>query len=429
VIRPTLYRVLLIGAWSLFGVLAVRFGLFAADSAPRESQGFINMYTAARLFREGAFIGQFYGDWFTEQMPRLGFVVGDIFFPNPPTSLLMALPLVDLDFTTARVIWSIVSLAALVVTLIALVRLTGLGGLWAPLFLSGVLVYQPLHTNVRYAQTYLLLLALLTLAWWGYRAGRSWALGLPLGVMLAFKVTGVWLLLLLLLQRQWKALLWVAGIGMAVVLLSLPWFGLETWRVYLSVLPQLRTDPSVVGTAFQSQPGFFRHLFTYDPVLSPAPLVNAPGFGDALAALSTIVLLVPSVWAASRYGRHDLVFAAFVIAGIVLVPVALDYHYTLMILPFAIILAALRDQPRVVPLLLFGVAAFAIGADLPYRSPQVFSGLWSFLAYPKLYGAWLLWGLTLFLLYRSAPVKITVLASPTAGPGARRAMGYESRGP
>jgi hypothetical protein len=40
-------------------------------------------------------------------------------------------------------------------------------------------------------------------------------------------------------------------------------------------------------------------------------------------------------------------------------------------------------------------AALMIALDLPYRSPIVGSGILALLAYPKLYGALLLWGLCL----------------------------------
>jgi hypothetical protein len=37
-----------------------------------------------------------------------------------------------------------------------------------------------------------------------------------------------------------------------------------------------------------------------------------------------------------------------------------------------------------------------IALDLPYRSPRLADGAWALLAYPKLYGAWLLWGLAIW---------------------------------
>jgi hypothetical protein len=45
---------------------------------------------------------------------------------------------------------------------------------------------------------------------------------------------------------------------------------------------------------------------------------------------------------------------------------------------------------RLVPLL---VAVALIAADLPYRAGRLTTGAWALLAYPKLYGAWLLWWL------------------------------------
>jgi len=43
-----------------------------------------------------------------------------------------------------------------------------------------------------------------------------------------------------------------------------------------------------------------------------------------------------------------------------------------------------------------GLAVWLVAADLPYRSPRLGEGVLTLLAYPKVYGAWLLWGLALW---------------------------------
>ena len=47
------------------------------------------------------------------------------------------------------------------------------------------------------------------------------------------------------------------------------------------------------------------------------------------------------------------------------------------------------------------VGAILIAVDLPYRSAELADGAWALLAYPKLYGALLLWGLALVSCLRS----------------------------
>jgi hypothetical protein len=405
--HPTVYRLLLWGAWCVCGVQAARFILLAIDTAPQETQGFIGVYTSARLLREGAEVQQFYSDWFPQQMAHMGFTVREVFGGNPPTAALIGLPFSPLSYIDARVGWSVLSLLVLAAALMALVRLTGLRGIWVPTFLAGVLSFQPLHANIRFANMYVVLLGLLTLAWWGYRQGRQWAIGPALGLMMIFKVSGGGILLLLLVQRQGKALLLIAGTAVATVLVSLPLLGIESWRTYLSLLSKLVSDPSIAVAARQSMSGFFRHLFTFDAFWNPAPWFVAPVLAEVLFGLSLVAALLPAAWLAARHGPSDLLFAAFTVISIILVPTALDYHYTLMILPLALVWATLQQRPRVLPLAVFAAAAFAMGADLPYQSPRLSEGLWALLAYPKLYGAWLLWGLATYLAYQSLRISTT----------------------
>jgi hypothetical protein len=37
------------------------------------------------------------------------------------------------------------------------------------------------------------------------------------------------------------------------------------------------------------------------------------------------------------------------------------------------------------------LAALLLGAPLPYKAPQIQAGWWAIIAYPRVYGAYLLW--------------------------------------
>jgi hypothetical protein len=104
-------------------------------------------------------------------------------------------------------------------------------------------------------------------------------------------------------------------------------------------------------------------------------------------------LLVVGIYRARTAKRDDLTFAGFVILSVILSPVSLDYHYVLLLIPIAMLIAGERKQPNFWMQSISAVAVLLIAVDLPYRSQQVESGAWALLAYPKLYGALILWGL------------------------------------
>jgi hypothetical protein len=89
--------------------------------------------------------------------------------------------------------------------------------------------------------------------------------------------------------------------------------------------------------------------------------------------------------------RDDRVFAAFVIAGVVASPLSLDYTYTMLLLSSAIAFAWALERRSPMVWVLLAAAVLPVAADLPYRSPRLDHGTWALLAYPKLYGALLLW--------------------------------------
>ena len=104
--------------------------------------------------------------------------------------------------------------------------------------------------------------------------------------------------------------------------------------------------------------------------------------------------------AVKRKDQPDLIFALFVIANLLLSPFSSDYHYTLMLLPLAILIVWVQKQPRRWIWIAFGLSMVLIANPLPHQSPRLAAGAVAFLAYPKLYGALLLGGLT-FWAWRS----------------------------
>lgn len=395
---------LYLGLWSLVLLLLLRFTLFSISAATRPSHGFVAYYTAAQLVRRGANVNRFYDDdWFRAQTEAQQPAASDIYNVNLPTTALLLLPLAGLSYTGARVIWTLFNLVCLIGAGGWLLQQAGLRGLWGLGFIAFTLLYQPLYANFRLGQAYVLLFGLLVMAWYGYRSRRPGILGVSLGLMLALKTAGILLWPLLLIRRRWRALMWGVASVLVVVLVSLPWLGLEAWQTYFHLLPGLNARPEMAVTAYQTQLSFVRHLFTFDARWNPAPLLPASALGIWLPWVSFAVLAGLSAYWAHTMQQADLVFAAFVVANVILSPVSVDYHYTLLLVPIAVLLAWARTQMSRRLWIVLGAAISLIAADLPYRSLQQAEGARALLAYPKLYGAWLLWGLAWWACHQKTP--------------------------
>ncbi len=378
--------------WALVAVLAARLALFALEASARLSNGFAAHYTASRLLLQGADVALFYDDaWFNARIAELAGPVYDLFRPNTPTASLLLLPVAWLDHAGARATWTLLGLACLAAAAVLLLRHLRARGAWLPACLAGLLLFQPVYEQVHQGQNYLVMLLLLTAAWLGYRRRAPALAGISLGLMLAPKLLGGYLWLLFLLERRWSALAWGIGTAAAVALASLPWIGTGAWMAFLGELPALAHQPDIAITAHQTQTGFLHHMLAPDPWYNPAPPIDAPWLAPGAAWAGFAALLGASLFAARRAPGSDLAFALMVMLNLILGPLSVDYQYTITLLPIALLAGLAREERSIWIRLAFGLGFVLIAADLPYRSPRLSEGAWALLAYPKLYGAWLLW--------------------------------------
>jgi hypothetical protein len=116
----------------------------------------------------------------------------------------------------------------------------------------------------------------------------------------------------------------------------------------------------------------------------------------------------------ARRGRPDLVAGLAVSGGLLALNVAQEYAYTLLLLPVAVALGRCAEMTgggrwRTAWL---AIAIALLAAPLPYRDAAFENGWLALLAYPRVYGAWLLWAWLAREIGRDAVV---------AGSGAQRA--------
>lgn len=176
---------------------------------------------------------------------------------------------------------------------------------------------------------------------------------------------------------------------------------MESCSAYGSKPINYASSPTLSVTAYQSIHGFFHHLFIFDANWNPYPLTNLPVIGISLTMIiSLIILIVTSIYAL-KYNTSELAFGSFIIAGLLLNPASLDYHYVLIILPIIILVDWLKSHPSIGSWAVLLFSFILVALSLPYTSPKVTGGVWAIFAYPKLFRALGLWGLTLRASYIS----------------------------
>jgi hypothetical protein len=414
--RPPIWLACL--AWAACVVAGWFWIRFLPQAATRPSVGFTAMYTSARLIREGAPLARAYeDDWFHAQIDRFTPGVRDIFRPNPPSAALLALPLASLDYRPARSAWIGLSLLILVLLCIRFRRYLNLQGLATPGLVLFFLAFQPIRRCLWFGQVYIVLLGLLVLAWEGLRRGKGSLGGIPLGLLFGLKSAAMPLWLVFLQRRQRRALIWAVGTLAAIGLLTLPWLKAESWRAYASCLLHWRglmDRPEQAVTAYQAFPSLFRHLTTFDAQWNPHPWFRLPELGAALTLAAGLGILGVSIYRIHKGPDPSLAVALLTLAGLMLNPWTLDYHYPLLLLPLMILLhAQVYNRVSRGHWWWLGTGTLLVAAPLPYSpAPGLQAGPMALLAYPKLYGALALWMLAVNLSKRPGTPDSVSTATP-----------------
>ena len=383
-------------------MLSVYFVYHVVLNASRPSHGFASYYTASILLIEGEDVADFYNDdWFSSKVEDYVTGVYEIFLVNMPTTAIIFLPIANFDYETAKIIWTIFNILLLTVVFGLIINKLKLEGIWLPIAFIILLAFQPLYANVAFGQVYIFIFCLLVLAWFAYESGNELLLGISIGLVFILKTAGIFLLILLVIKKKWRSLLWFFAIVLFLFAVTLPIFGIESWSAYLNKLLDYSSSPTLSVTAYQTIHSFFHHLFVFDMQWNPEPLIDLPLLGKSIKILFTLIILIVTIIAAIKSKRPELVFGSFIIVGIILSPPSIDYHYMLMLIPIFILFNRLIKNPSVGLWSLFAISYLLIATSLPYISPKITSGHWALFAYPKLYGALGLWFLTLRVSYLS----------------------------
>ena len=390
---PGMGTAILIAEWLL---LLICIGYVGMRIVPRAwhhlNTDFPNYYVTATLLRDGQSASRAYEwVWLQRQKDHLGIhrteqpLVG--FIPHTPFSALLVWPTTYWSPLTAKHIWIVFNLLLLAVTLFLLQSLVHLP--WRRLALLFVTSY-PLLRNFEYGQYYLVILLLLTLGLWLYVRHKSFASGAVVGVACALKVFPVLFALYFLRKRDLTA---AAGLAMGAVLstaAAIATFGIGMHRIYLTqILPwALRgeaMDP--YNAASNSLSALLHKLFIFEPQWNPAPLLHIPAAYAVVQPILQMLVLAPAIYLSLPRNndpqRLQIEWSAYIVALLAISTLPASYHFALLILPVAIVVAVLLRENRTlhVGLLLIGY----IGVCYPAWPRLELHGLWALLSVPRLY--------------------------------------------
>jgi hypothetical protein len=296
---------------------------------------------------------------------------------HPPTTVLLGLPLAQLDYPAAVFAWNLFSLAALAASAWLVIRQLDLQ-LNAWMILPAVvllLLCWPLRSHLAQGQLATVLLLLVSGAWAADRSGREILAGTLLGAAAVLKLFPALLFLYFIFRHRWRAV--AAGMACCAVLLAATAavLGPAAYATYLREVPPFVTEwRSAWNNA--SLPGLWSKLF--EPGTKGngiVPLVYNPALAHVLVVVScsaVLFLVARATRQAQSLAERDGAFAAAVAAALLVTPVTWEHGFLLLLLPFAIFWAgSIAGSPRRLFLILLAFVLMIL-------NPATFYRLWLF---------------------------------------------------
>jgi hypothetical protein len=264
-------------------------------------------------------------------------------FISPPPSAWVVAPLASLPISTGYLIWTLISLGALIGA--ALLVCPGPWAVRLTLVLVSLALW-PVHYQFWLGQWVVATLALLALAWWLLERDR-WALaGIAMALAFCAKPQDALLLpVALLVSGRWKPVAVFAATGAVIAILSAASLGSTGITTWLNDLAIVRSDP-------YTAPVTFSFIF---------------GRGSLATGIEIALGLAALALAWYRRDRLDLVFAL----GLAGTTASANYLHeddvAILVLAAWIVLRARPSRPQRAGLLAGIVAAqfLAIGLPIP----------------------------------------------------------------
>lgn len=311
------------------------FLLFWIKSLDFPIHDFANYYFAADLLREGQFDNQIYFPEFFNLWIKDSGVSGQFvsYAPNTPFMPLLFVPLTALSVEHAK--W-VFSLGICILFLISLRRFTHYFEInrWV-VTLAPLLFLVPLHHNILFGQMYLWILILLMEGVMAYDKEQWVIMALCWGLAVVLKVFPIVIIGFLVIQKSFRALLYLTISITLFIAVSIWISGWEIWLFYWNeILPRFNHGEiaGVFVDNYQSILMFLKRLFWYDEVHNPYVLIHDKVLFIKLLWVFKFVLISITVWLSIRVPNLLFRFSIWLVCGVAIS--AYGSTYGLLVLMF-----------------------------------------------------------------------------------------------
>ncbi len=253
--------------------------------------------------------------------------------PHPPPAALLGLPLAHLDYASAARVWLVVEIVFILISLALSCWALNLRiPFWAFLILLSALLGTDAYLyELVFGQLQTVILLLLVTAWILLRRRQDWIGGACLGIALALKMAGWPIILLMLIQRRWRALGAAAVLLASLNGLAAVAMGPKIWvDYYLRIAPYqialYRSDPKNLSLWTLGWRIFSGTVPTVTIDILAPPLFTWQAGAVTLSALVPAACVVLAVVAAAKVKSFDAAFVMLCCVSALVNPIAWSFY-------------------------------------------------------------------------------------------------------
>jgi hypothetical protein len=300
---------------------------------------FANYYYGATFLENGTFNTQIYDPtWFNLEIAKQTKNVFAAYAPNTPFLSLLFLPFTLFSFEVSKIIFNSISLFLFAFSIFRIFKFYSIDSKYILLLL--VVFIIPIKNNLLFGQVYFLLFFLISEGYLAYKKKKLLRMSIYWSIAILLKVFPILLFLFLVLQKKWKALIYLS-ITLLILFLNTVFInGFDAWSFYVQeILPKASKGEisSEFVMNYQSFLMFFKHLFI-DSIYNEYTFFNSKAcYFIALNTLKLMVFLY-GIYFSVKHKSSLTTLSYWIIATYFLSPYSSSYGSILLIFPMLVLL-------------------------------------------------------------------------------------------
>lgn len=267
---------------------------------------------------------------------------------HPPAIALLFLPLTLLPIENAAVLWFVLEICFTLFGIFILYKYYWKHFGWLEMLITALfmMIWYPFREEIILGQLMSLILLLLIAGWLSLRNERDVQGGIFIGAIIALKLILWPMIIFLALRRRWHA------VGSAIITVIIANIAASLLIGFNRIIDYYLSTGPMVSTFYRTVDRN-RSLWTigwrlfygtgrdyFSNIQSP-PLFYSPDLASILSFILPASLLLLVLWSAIKSTNFDMSFSLLVVVSILISPIAWDFYFLLLLIPFAVIIRSL----------------------------------------------------------------------------------------